>query len=235
MSNQIIENILTDEEVYAFTTHPTVLSAFERVGSHAATYSFLIPVDDRMRAHLIEKLNLRDLPIGGVPMRWIRGDTSDHIDQTASKESFARTHLIYLTDSTGHLRIDGSEYDIKANTAHIFDEGLSHETIGTSMSSPRLLLGPMNESGVAVGIAGPILSSISPISGSVSGGYTMTITGNGFQYPYNLVVNIAGTVVTPTILSNELLTVVVPAIDDAGICAVYLTYQDFGSNSNSIS
>jgi hypothetical protein len=81
-------------------------------------------------------------------MRWIKGDTSPHVDVGASQ--FENTYLLYLNDSPGELIVDSQTYPIEANTAFVFNEGLSHETQHTT-SQPRLLLGPMNELAQPVG------------------------------------------------------------------------------------
>jgi hypothetical protein len=83
-------------------------------------------------------------------MRWIKGDTLPHIDRGESQ--FTKTHLVYLTSSSGSLVIDGQAYPIHAGDAHIFSEGLEHFTINTG-TTERLLLGPMSETGFGVGAA----------------------------------------------------------------------------------
>jgi hypothetical protein len=83
-------------------------------------------------------------------MRWIKGDTSPHVDVGASQ--FENTYLLYLNDSPGELIVDSQSYLIEANTAFVFNEGLSHETQHTT-SQPRLLVGPMNELAQPVGIS----------------------------------------------------------------------------------
>jgi hypothetical protein len=85
-------------------------------------------------------------------MRWVKGDTPAHQDTGIS--GFTHTHLVYLTDSDGDLAVDGVMYPIRRGYGYIFPEGVSHETVGTDADSePRLLLGPMSETGFAVGEA----------------------------------------------------------------------------------
>lgn len=88
-----------------------------------------------------------------VPMRWIKGDTLPHIDKGESY--FENTYLIYLTDSSGSLIVDGTYYSILAGNAYVFSEGLEHSTINTE-NNERLMIGPMSENGFKVGIAGSI-------------------------------------------------------------------------------
>jgi hypothetical protein len=82
-------------------------------------------------------------------MRWIKGDTPSHHDNGIA--SFTNTYLTYVTDSYGKLVVDGVVYPIARGHGYVFSEGLPHETIGTG-SEPRLLLGPMSETGFAVGV-----------------------------------------------------------------------------------
>jgi hypothetical protein len=86
-------------------------------------------------------------------MRWIKGDTSPHIDTVANFQgvpNFQNTYLVYLNDSPGKLIVDSNSYPIKANSGFVFNEGLAHETKYTE-NVPRLLLGPMNEFAESVG------------------------------------------------------------------------------------
>lgn len=85
---------------------------------------------------------------GSTPMRYILGDTPAHKDTSATKTAFEKTFILYLHDSPGSLVIDGVPYPITAGTAYRFNEGLEHYTEG---AGPRLLIGPMNEEGEAVG------------------------------------------------------------------------------------
>jgi hypothetical protein len=97
---------------------------------------------------LYETFGLNLSKIDSIPMRWIKGDTSPNIDKCS--RIFYKTYLVYLTDSPGELFIDGISYPITKGNAYVFPEWSSHETIGTGLE-PRLLIGPMNENGVAVG------------------------------------------------------------------------------------
>jgi hypothetical protein len=72
-----------------------------------------------------------------------------HSDTCAT--SFKNTYLLYLNDSPGEFLLGGISHPISANTAYVFNEGLSHETVNTG-TEPRLLLGPMNEFVQQVGL-----------------------------------------------------------------------------------
>lgn len=112
---------------------------------YQSTSSFNIDLPTKMQEDIFSKFGLS---IKSVPMRWIKGDTKPHIDQ--SSETFNRTYLIYFNDSIGSLYIDNNEYPIKSNYGYSFDEGCYHATLNTG-TEPRLLLGPMSENGISVG------------------------------------------------------------------------------------
>jgi hypothetical protein len=125
---------------------PQVLSAKESLKT-SNVVSFTVSATDLIRAVLLN-LGLV-LTASEVPMRWIQGDTPPHQDTAPSE--FDTSYLVYLTDSPGTFVLDGKSFPITANTGFAFQEGLVHETKGTG-TTPRLLLGPMNELGNPVGI-----------------------------------------------------------------------------------
>ena len=110
-------------------------------------------------------------------MRWIKGDTKPHIDHGKSK--FDNTHLVYLTESEGDLLIEDDSYPIEHNTAYVFSEGLRHETLNTG-SNPRLLLGPMSETGFEVGASTTIIAD-----GATEIIYFKYDSGTGVEYKIN--------------------------------------------------
>jgi hypothetical protein len=105
-------------------------------------------IPQSMKDQIKEETNIDISHINSVPMRWIKGDTLPHIDR--GNQSFQNTFLMYLTDSSGSLVLDGTSYPISRGSAYKFNEGLPHETIDTGYE-PRLLLGPMSEQGLSVG------------------------------------------------------------------------------------
>lgn len=147
LSSETIGYILSRSEVA--TARQRVISKASATASASASEQFTIPLTAAIRVDLYANMGLR-LPSNTttIPMRWIKGDTAAHHDTGVSE--FTRTHLVYLTDSVGRLIIDGMEYPIRRGDGFIFSEGVSHETSDTS-SEPRLLLGPMSETGFAVG------------------------------------------------------------------------------------
>lgn len=150
MEEHRIVNVLSSETIGYILSRPEVGAAKQRVIVKAsATEHFTIPLTAAIRSELYDKMGLRlSSSTTTIPMRWIKGDTAPHHDTGVSP--FTHTHLVYLTDSAGRLIIDGVEYPIRRGDGFIFSEGLSHETAGTS-GEPRLLLGPMSETGFAVG------------------------------------------------------------------------------------
>lgn len=127
-----------------------VIAAKEKIDLKSeGTIYFNIDLTSSLRKMIYEKFGLELSQINTIPMRWIKGDTKPHIDR-GNLQSFDKTYLAYLTDSTGELIIDGNSYPISKGNAFVFSEGLQHETIGTGLE-PRLLLGPMSEQGISVG------------------------------------------------------------------------------------
>ena len=136
----IFRDVLSAEDIQYLNALPEVHAAKTSASGRCS-----IALTDSIRAALASiGLNLSGVPT--VPMRWIKGDTVPHMDK-GSKE-FENTFLVYLNDSTGEFILGSNSYPITANTAFVFNEGISHRTVGTT---PRLLLGPMSERADPVG------------------------------------------------------------------------------------
>ena len=148
MASSIL-NVFSNEDLEYFNQLPEVIEAKERLANSSMVY-FTIHLTDPIRSTLYTRLGLDLSTVSDIPMRWIKGDTSPHIDTGASK--FENTYLVYLNDNPGNFIIGESSYPITTNTAYIFNEGLLHKTQNTG-SIPRLLLGPMNEFAEPVGAA----------------------------------------------------------------------------------
>jgi len=145
----VYTNIFTHDEISLLSNLPQVLEAKQKLDENVkGVVYFTIPLSLSMKEKIKEHLHLDLFHLHSIPMRWIRGDTHPHIDN--SSQSFTNTYLMYLNDSPGHLLIDGESYPISEGTTYVFNEGLYHETRNTE-SVPRLLLGPMSESGLTVG------------------------------------------------------------------------------------
>ena len=151
----IYTNVLSNEELDYLNNLPEVLAAKSSLDSkQSGMVYFSVPITNLIRDTLKSKLGLHLSVDSQIPMRWIKGDTSPHMDTGASK--FKNTYLLYLNDSPGNFIVDSKSYPIQSNTGFVFNEGLSHETQYT-VNMPRLLLGPMNELAEPVGAAGLIL------------------------------------------------------------------------------
>lgn len=148
MSLRFFENVLSGEQIQAISELPEVVSAREKINSGSNIVYFTIGLTDDIKSTLYTRLGLDLSAVSAIPMRWIRGDTAPHIDKGAS--DFSTTYLLYLNDSPGEFIIEDNTYSISKNTAHVFNEGLTHKTVNTG-TDPRLLLGPMSESGIVVG------------------------------------------------------------------------------------
>ena len=165
-------NVLSEEDLHYINTHPSVLLAKESIETKASGMAyFSIPLIDSIRTALRTHLGIDLRAYSQIPMRWIKGDISPHID--VAQSTFQNTYLLYMTDSPGQLIVDSESYPIHSNTGFVFNEGLSHETVHTE-SVPRLLLGPMNEFAQPVGspltyyaTEADALNSTNPIGQSV--------------------------------------------------------------------
>jgi hypothetical protein len=145
----LIHNILSPSEINDIVNNPVVQTHKAQL-SHTVESNKVVKFSLPLAPDIRDKLSTR-LGISlshTIPMRWIKGDTLPHIDRGESQ--FTKTHLVYLTSSSGSLVIDGQAYPIHAGDAHIFSEGLEHFTINTG-TTERLLLGPMSETGFGVG------------------------------------------------------------------------------------
>jgi hypothetical protein len=155
MERQIV-NVLSNETIDYILSRQEVVDAKERINAKTASASekFTVALTPAIRSELFGRMGLQLSHITTIPMRWVKGDTPAHHDIGIS--GFTHTHLVYLTDSVGDLAVDGVMFPIRRGYGYIFSEGTSHETVGTDADSePRLLLGPISETGFAVG-ANPI-------------------------------------------------------------------------------
>lgn len=147
----VYSQIFSSEELEYLLGHPEVAIARDTLINSqpgSSKLSFTVPLTHVIRDRLQRQFFLDLSNVSQIPMRWIMGDTVAHIDRGASK--FKHSYLVYLNDSEGEFIVDDVSHPIIANTGYTFSEGLSHSTCGTG-SSPRLLLGPMNEFAQAVG------------------------------------------------------------------------------------
>jgi hypothetical protein len=143
-------NIFSENDILYINQLSEVLEAKSKVETNPynSKESFNITLTDSLRSSLNIHLGLNLSNVSTIPMRWIKGNTSPHIDMGSTR--FENTYLVYLNDSPGEFIIDTEHYPITANTGYIFNEGLKHETQNTG-TNLRLLLGPMNELANPVG------------------------------------------------------------------------------------
>jgi hypothetical protein len=186
-SPQQITNVLTQSEIDSILALPEVVAAKERLdasqGAHAMVYlNLALPAP--IREAIQSRLGVDLSAVATVPLRWIKGDSLPHVDRALTGGAFENTYLMYLTDSPGQLVLGDATYPIEQNTAYRFQEGVNHETVGAAGTS-RLLVGPMNETGLAVGspvgyfpTLADALAYTNPIA--FGGGYTVETQG-GFS------------------------------------------------------
>jgi hypothetical protein len=148
----IQHNLFSNDELDIILGLPEVQNAKRQIDSKSnGSIYFSINLTPEQKVVLQEFIGKDISNLASIPMRWIKGDMKPHID--TGIKSFDNTHLVYITDSEGELVIDDESYPICKGSAYSFSEGLMHETIGTGVE-PRLLLGPMSDTGFAVGYTG---------------------------------------------------------------------------------
>lgn len=143
--SRIVDNLFTDEELTLISQDVVVLENLGKLSDTCQKVRFSIDLPESVRSKL-EILGLS--ATGEIPMSWINADSSEHVDSGAG--DFKETILVYISDAVGSLIIDDDSYDIMKGRSFIFDTGLSHRTENTG-SVPRLLIGPMSETGIPVG------------------------------------------------------------------------------------
>ena len=147
-------NVLSTEEIDLLLNTVEVNDARMQLTPNTNKVDFTMHLSDTVKQALLDRLGLNLQNVADVPFRWIRGDTVAHADQAKDGQPFDNTYLMYLTDSEGTLDVDGQSYPIAKGAGYVFSEGLMHGTSNTDANvEPRLLLGPMNNSGVRVGVS----------------------------------------------------------------------------------
>ena len=149
----MIHNLLSSNEIADILNNNTVITNKAKLSSQPKV-DFFIELPLEIKAKLENGFGINLQQITSIPMRWIKGDTPEHVDKGINE--FNNTYLMYLTDSVGNLIIDGQSYPINSGDAYIFNEGLPHSTINTG-DNERLMIGPMSELGFHVGAAYSIL------------------------------------------------------------------------------
>jgi len=223
-------NMLSPSDIAYILQLPDVAEARTKLEQIHAVH-FTITLTDSIRTALMTRFGIDLTNIQTVPMRWIKGDTALHTDTGPAK--FEHTHLVYLTDSSGSLVIDGAEYPIQENTGYVFEEGHSHATYNTG-SVPRLLLGPMSNQAFAVGSTPPITyhsgypTSLNNYLGSSSNSYTIGNVDSGTTGGYTAWLvdesKSHGTFLSNTIYNNDF-TLRATGSDGPDDTAYYVLYH----------
>jgi hypothetical protein len=181
MSN-ILNNVLTNEDLLYINQLPEVIAAKNKLNldiNYSVAY-FTINPTESMKTTLNTKFGIDLEQLKEIPMRWIKGDTLPHIDK--GQTYFTTTYLTYINNSVGQFVVNNIPYEITANTAFIFNEGLLHETINTN-NEPRLLLGPFNEYAHPVGLP-PVISYFNNEADALTNNNAI-----GYDYSYTVGAN----------------------------------------------
>lgn len=170
-------NVLSTEDIDSILNMSDVINARTQLLNGKNKIDFTIHLSESVKQKLLDTMGLDLMTVTDVPMRWIRGDTVSHADVGAHQ--FDNTYLVYLTDSAGALDVDGQSYPISKGVAYVFPQGLMHGSSNTG-DEPRLLLGPMSNTGISVGIV------FTPTTISVSGASVIHIRQGEYDIEYSL-------------------------------------------------
>jgi hypothetical protein len=143
-------SIFSEEELQYILNLPEVLISKEEIDKkQSGSVYFNSALNEYIKNRLTQTFNNDFSNLQSIPMRWIKGDTVRHQDK--GEKSFQNSYLVYINDSVGELILNDESYPMVGGTGYLFSEGIRHETRNTSLE-PRLLIGPMSETGVSVGI-----------------------------------------------------------------------------------
>ena len=116
----IYKNILSNEDLDYLNSHPEVILAKSSLDSQTGQMVyFSVPTTISIRDTLQSRFGLHLSVDSQIPMRWIKGDTAQHVDIGSS--NFKNTYLVYLNDSPGELIVDSQSYPIQSlkNMKHL--------------------------------------------------------------------------------------------------------------------
>jgi len=143
-------SIFSEEELQYILNLPEVLTSKEEIyKKQSGSVYFNSALTEDIKNRLTQTFNNDFSNLQSIPMRWIKGDTVRHQDK--GEKSFQNSYLVYINDSVGELILNDESYPMVGGTGYVFSEGIRHETRNTSLE-PRLLIGPMSETGVSVGV-----------------------------------------------------------------------------------
>jgi hypothetical protein len=174
----LYHNIFSQEDIDYINILPEVIDAKNKLTSNNSKHTFYISLTDSIRTSL-SILGLDLTNVTQIPMRWISGDTAEHIDH--GKSQFNNTYLVFINNSPGSFVLENTTYPIVENTAFVFNEGIVHKTQDTQ--GLRLLVGPMNEFAEPVGAPPGITyyaneSDALSYTNNIAGVYSSFILGN---------------------------------------------------------
>jgi hypothetical protein len=148
-------NVFSTEEIDSILNMSEVVNARNQLTNNKTKVDFTIHLSEIAKQSLLDHVGLDLQGVVDVPCRWILGDTVAHADKPKDGKPFENTFLMYLTDSEGTLDVDGQSYPMVKGAAYVFSEGLVHGT-SESGAEPRLMLGPMSNAGIQVGVGSAI-------------------------------------------------------------------------------
>jgi hypothetical protein len=234
MSVTVLQNLLSPFEIQTLLNDDDVIKNKEKLNQENVV-KFLIELSETMKTKLSIGLGIDLSKINHIPMRWVKGDTETHKDFSPSE--FENTYLIYLTKSIGDLIIDNESYLMNAGSGYIFSKGIEHSTVNTA-NTERLMLGPMSESGFSVGAPPPTLTTLTPTSGPLEGGNSLTISilntdyylGNPADFPVTLQLGENIYVFNYTIAEDRLSIEIpsLPAVTQEGVYDLFISINDGG-------
>jgi len=143
---QVFDGLFSNEELDWLIQNDIVVNQRENLSDTNHKIRFSLNLPENMKAKL-QSLGLSENAVS-IPMMWINNDMSTHID--SGEGEFNETILVYVSYCQGSLVINNNSYEIKQNRAFKFQKGLEHSTENTG-NAPRLLIGPMSETGFSVG------------------------------------------------------------------------------------
>ena len=181
----VVDDFLTIEETNWIIQNENVIEKKNQLSTSVSKIRFAIDLPESIRTKL-------QLPSGpSIPITWISGDSLSHID--VGERIFSETVLVYVAGSAneGTLVLGDDRYEIKPNRYFRFPKGTEHHTEGSN-GEPRLLIGPMSETGFQVGSPGILyFNSYDDVYPNII--YNNIIYTDYYNYPNNGIVSTSTT------------------------------------------
>jgi len=152
MSILKIPDVLDTEIMDSILNDPRVIRHYQEFEKdqqkNSSTFSY--PISNGIRQVFTTRLGMDLEKVTHLPMKWARGNHRSHVD--VGSEPFEKTCLLYLSDCKGSLYIENEAYEMKKNMGYVFDQGMVHGVETMENTTPRLLIGPMSQKGLTVGL-----------------------------------------------------------------------------------